>query len=198
MRKNNKKFKIQRITIFKNTNKILRYEEMDFYDVINKRRSFRIYKTDMPEKEKIERILEAARKAPTWANMQGVQYIIVQEPKNVKGIWEAIGQKTKFIEAPMFIVGLNSVEGSGTNKNGEKYYGVDFGICFEHLILAATAEGLATCWIGYFNEEKIKKILNIPKIYKVMGLTPLGYSTKTKGEVTDRISFSEIVHYEKF
>lgn len=171
---------------------------MDFYDVVKKRRSFRIYKPDMPEKEKLERILEAARLAPTWANMQGVNYIIIQESEKVKAIWKAIGQRRKFVNAPIFIVGIISENGSGTNTNGEKYYGVDFGICFEHLILAATAEGLATCWIGFFNENKIKEILEIPDDYRVMGITPLGYSTKEKKEITDRKLLSEIVHWEKF
>ena len=173
---------------------------MDFYEVVRKRRSFRIYKPDMPEKEKIERILEAARLAPTWANKQGVHYIVVQDPEKVKAIWKAIGQKPpeKFESAPMYIVGVISEKGSGINAIGEKYYGVDFGICFEHLILAATAEGLATCWIGYFNEEKMKEILEIPKKYRVMGLATLGYSTKSKGEVTDRKALSDIVHWEKF
>ncbi|MHA2391739.1 MAG: nitroreductase family protein [Promethearchaeota archaeon] len=171
---------------------------MEFYDVVRNRRSYRVFKPDMPEREKIERILEAARLSPTWANFQGVHYIVVQEPEKVKAVWKAIGQMEKFAKAPMFIVGFISEKGSGANSNGEKYYGVDFGICFEHLILAATAEGLATCWIGWFNEPKIKDLLNIPEEYKVMGLTPLGYSLKPKGEITERKPIDEIVHYEKF
>jgi nitroreductase len=174
---------------------------MEFYEVVRKRRSFRFYKSEMPEKEKIERILEAARLAPTWANMQGVHYIIVQDQEKVKAVWKALGQRPpeKFQSAPMFIVGIISEKGSGVNlTNSEKYYGVDFGICFEHLILAATAEGLATCWVGYFNEEKIKDILEIPEKYHVMGLTPLGYSTKSKGEVKERKALDKIVHWDKF
>ncbi len=178
-------------------NNLLRFK-MDFYEVVKRRRSFRGYKTEMPEDQKIERILDAARLAPTWGNMQGVHYIVVKDPENVKVVWKAIEQDKKFIDAPMYIVGLISPAGSGTNKSGEKYYGVDFGICFEHLILAAAGEGLATCWIGWFNEEKIKNILNIPKKYKVMGLTPLGYPIKPKGEVKDRNPITEIVHYEEF
>ena len=171
---------------------------MEFYEVLKNRRSYRIYKPVVPEKEKLDRILNAARIAPTWANMQGVHYIIVQKPENVKAIWKAIGQMKKFVEAPIFIIGVISERASGTNSNGEKYYGVDFGICFEHLILAATAEGLGTCWIGWFNEKKVKKALDIPDEYRVMGLTPLGYPVKPKGEITDRKSLENIVHYEKF
>jgi nitroreductase len=171
---------------------------MDFYDVVKMRRSFRVFKSDLPEKEKVDRILDAARLAPTWANMQGVHYIVVQDPANVKAVLQAVGQLPKFSEAPIFIVGVISQKDSGTNSNGEKYYGVDFGICFEHLILAATAEGLATCWIGWFNEKKLKEALEIPDEYKVMGLTPLGYSVKSKEEITDRKPLEKIVHYEKF
>jgi nitroreductase len=171
---------------------------LDFYETVRKRRSFRFYKSDMPEKDKVERILEAARLAPTWANYQGVHYIIVQDQDKVKAIWEAVGQKKKYAEAPMFIVGAIAESGSGMNKNKLKYFTVDFGICFEHLILAATAEGLATCWVGWFDEEKIKEILEIPKKYRVVGLTPLGYSVKAKEEVHDRKPLEEIIHYEKF
>ncbi|MBA7516486.1 hypothetical protein ES705_08534 [subsurface metagenome] len=171
---------------------------MEFYEVVRNRRSYRVFKPDMPEKEKIERILESARLGPTWANSQCISYIVVQEPENVKAVWKAVGQMQKFSEAPMFIVGVVSEKASGTNSNGEKYYGVDFGICFEHLILAATAEGLATCWIGWFNEKKVKEALNIPDEYRVMGLTPLGYPVKSKGEITDRKPLEKIVHYEKF
>jgi len=171
---------------------------VEFYDVVKNRRSYRVFKADMPEKEKIERILDAARLAPTWANKQGVHYIISQDPEKVKQLWSAVGQKTKFAEAPMFITGVIAESGSGANINGLKYYSVDFGICFEHLILAATAEGLATCWIGFFNEEKVKEILEIPKKYRVVGLTPVGKSIKQKGEISDRKPLEEIVHWEKF
>ncbi|MFX1304574.1 MAG: nitroreductase family protein [Promethearchaeota archaeon] len=171
---------------------------MDFHDVVKLRRSYRFYKPEMPEKEKVRKVLEAARLAPTWANRQGVKYIIVQESENLKAVWEAIGQEKKFIGAPMFIIGIISESDSGSNINGEKYYGVDFGICFEHLILAAASEGLATCWIGRFNDKKIRSILKIPKKYKIMGITPLGYSVKPKGEVKERKPIDEIVHYEQF
>ena len=171
---------------------------MDFYEVIKKRRSHRFYTADMPSDKQIERIINAARLAPTWANMQGMEYVVVKNPDLVKAVWEAIDQKNKFVKAPIFIVGLITESKSGINHSGEKYYSVDFGICFEHLILAATAEQLATCWIGYFNESKIKKILDIPKKYRILGITPLGYPIKPKGEVRDRIPLKKIIHYDKF
>ena len=172
---------------------------MEFYEVIRKRRSYRIFDPNkIPEKDRIDRILDAARLAPTWANMQGMEYIVVQKPETVKSIWNAIGQRKKFADAPAFIVGVIAEKGSGANGNGLKYFTVDFGICFEHLILAATAEGLATCWIGWFNEKKVKEILKIPDEYRVVGITPLGCSLESKGEITDRKPLNEIVHYDEF
>jgi nitroreductase len=172
---------------------------MDFYEVIKKRRSYRFYdESKMPEKEIIKKIINAARLAPTWANMQGVQYIIVQNKDTVKKIWKAIGQGKKFNNAPMFIIGFIAEKDSGKNRNDELYYPVDFGICFEHLILAATAEGLGTCWIGFFDEEKIKEILDLPKKYRVLGLTPLGYPSKPKEGESPRKDMEEIIHWEKY
>ena len=171
---------------------------MDFYETVKRRRSYRVYKTNMPEEDKVNRILEAARLAPTWANMQGMHYIVVKDPELVKGVWKAVGQRKKFAEAPMYIVGAIAESGSGMNANGIKYFPLDCGICFEHLILAATAEGLATCWIGWFNESKLKKILEIPEDFRVMALTPLGYPVKEKGDVKERKPIEEIVHYDKF
>ena len=171
---------------------------MEFYDVVRKRRSYRVYKTDVPEEEKVNRILEAARLAPTWANKQGMEYIVVKDTEMVKKVWNAVDQAQKFVEAPMFIVGIISESGSGTNSNGINYFPLDCGICFEHLILAATAEGLATCWIGWFNETQLQEVLGIPKKFRVLALTPLGYPVKEKGEVSDRKPLDEIVHYDKF
>jgi len=171
---------------------------MEFYEVVRKRRSYRVFKPDIPEEDKVNRILEAARLAPTWGNMQGMEYIVVKDPEIVRKVWKAIGQNQKFVEAPMFIIGIISESGSGTNSNGIKYFPLDCGICFEHLILAATAEGLATCWIGWFNEAKLQEVLGIPEKYRVLALTPLGCPIKEKGEVTDRKPLEKIVHYDKF
>jgi nitroreductase len=165
---------------------------------VKNRRSYRFFKQEMPQKEEIKQIINAGRLAPTWANKQGVEYIIVQEEETVNQIWKAIGQGDKFNNAPMFIVGIIPESGSGKNKNGEPYYPVDFGICFEHIMLAATAEGLGTCWIGFFDEDKIKEILNIPDKYRVLGLTPLGYPQKEKAEVSSRKELDEITHWESF
>nr|MDO8115508.1 nitroreductase family protein [Candidatus Sigynarchaeota archaeon] len=147
---------------------------MDFYELVNKRKSIRKYKPDLVDNAILGKILDAARMAPTWANMQGVRYIIVNKKEKVEEIKAAIGQKW-LSSVPMFIVATIKESDSGKNKNGQAYFMLDVGICFEHLVLAATNEGLGTCWIGYFDEEKVKSALNIPGKSRVVAITPLGY-----------------------
>ena len=168
---------------------------MEFYDVIKKRKSIRRFKPDLVPMDTIKKILDAARMAPTWANMQGVKLLIVNEKEVVEKVGVAIGQKwAKY--SPMFIVAISKATSSGTNS-GLKYFMLDVGIVFEHLILAATAEGLGTCWIGHFNEEEVKNILSIPDKYRVVALTPLGYPSMPAKE-TGKKPLSAMVHLNKY
>ncbi len=85
---------------------------MDFYELVDKRKSIRKYKPDLVDKAIVGKILEAARMAPTWANMQGVRYIIVSEKEKVENIKAAIGQKW-LSSVPMFIVAAIKESDSG-------------------------------------------------------------------------------------
>ena len=167
---------------------------MDFTDVIKNRRSHRKFKEDIVEDEILERIIEAARLAPTWSNKQGARYIIVKNKALIKEIADATNQK--WIEnVPMLIVVCISPSRSGKNLSNLEYFTVDAAICMEHIVLAATNEGLGTCWVGLFNEDKIKEALSIPEKVRVIAFTPLGYSKYTPREQSrkpiEHICFSE-------
>lgn len=145
---------------------------MEFYDVVKNRKSIRKYMSKKVPEDVLDRILEAARWAPSWKNGQCTRYIIVDDPalmpKVVSGMVVNWG-------APMFIVACADPANSG-HKNGMDYYLVDLAISMEHLVLAAAAEGLGTCWIGaMFNEASVKNALSIPDNMKVVAVTPLGY-----------------------
>ncbi|MHA2017569.1 MAG: nitroreductase family protein [Promethearchaeota archaeon] len=167
---------------------------MEFNDVILKRRSIRKFKQDPVQDEKIRKIIEAARLAPTWSNKQGVRYIIIKDQNTIKEIANATTQKWTE-NVPMFIIVCISPVNSGKNMNNLEYFTVDAAICMEHIILAATNEGLGTCWIGWFDEEKIKELLSVPDKTRIIALTPLGYSDYTPREQNrkslDKICFSE-------
>ena len=125
------------------------------------------------EEEKLKQLLEAARLAPSWANRQCWKYIIVNDKEKIKklaaGIINSWMKNVKIV-----IVACADPKKSGS-KNGMDYYLVDVAISMEHLVLAATNLGLGTCWIGGFDEVKVKKILNIPEKIRVVAMTPVGY-----------------------
>ena len=146
---------------------------MEFMDVIRARKSTRSYMDKVVEEEKLKQLLEAARLAPSWANRQCWKYIIVNDKEKIKklaaGIINSWMKNVKIV-----IVACADPKKSGS-KNGMDYYLVDVAISMEHLVLAATNLGLGTCWIGGFDEAKVKKILNIPEKIRVVAMTPVGY-----------------------
>ncbi|GAB4316196.1 MAG: nitroreductase family protein [Promethearchaeota archaeon] len=169
---------------------------MEFVEVVRRRRSVRKFEPKPVPDDAIERILEAARLAPSWANMQGVRYVVVREPDRVAALADAIGQKwTK--GAPTFVVACCAPKDSGKNKNGLEYFPVDVAIGMEHVMLAATNEGLGSCWIGWFDEEGVRKALDVPEKVRVVAITPLGYPAKEPGS-QKRLPLEKIAFREKF
>jgi len=180
---------------------------MEFINVIQHRSSVRSYSEREVEDDKITYVLEAAQLAPSWANKQCWRFIVIKNKETIERI-----SKTSIINrwlksVPTIICACADPTESGTNNTME-YYLVDAAIAFDHLILAATDQGLGTCWIGGFDEEKVKELLGIPKRIRVIALTPLGYpaNTTTLLDTTfkmvtrgkKRKSLKEIVHYEKW
>jgi nitroreductase len=152
---------------------------MEFEGVIRSRKSIRDYINRKVEDEKINFVLECARLAPSWTNKQCWQFIVVKDKKIIKDL-----SKTSIINrwlknVPVIIVACGDPKKSGF-RNDIDYYIVDVSIALEHLVLAATDKGLGTCWIGGFNEKKVKEILEIPEYIRVIALTPLGYAAERK------------------
>ena len=178
---------------------------MEFSDVIKYRTSIRKYSNKEVEEDKIFYILECARLAPSAMNKQSWRFIVIKNKETITQI-----AKTNLINrwiktAPVLIIACADPTLSGSH-NTIAYYIINVSIALEHLILAATDIGLGTCWIGSFNEKKIKRLLEIPKRIRVVALTPLGYPLGTKGIVETittillkskkRKTLDEIVHYE--
>lgn len=151
---------------------------MDIFQVIRDRRSIRKYKETPVEADKIEQILDAARLAPSWKNMQCWRFLVVSDPEQKKALFAAFPEENPgsraIATAPVVIVVCADPAESGV-ENGIDYYIADTAIAFEHLCLAAHALGLGTCWMGWFDEAAIRTPLAIPKNIRVIGITPLGY-----------------------
>jgi len=168
---------------------------MDIYEAINKRYACRNYASKPIEKEKLERIIEAARLAPSAKNLQDWRFVIVTDEKLRKDVAVACNEQNFIASAPAVIVGCSNSD--YTLRCGLKSASIDVAIAMEHFALAATAEGLATCWIGSFFPEKIKALLNIPERVEIIEIMPIGYPAD-KETHRPRESVEKIVCYNKW
>lgn len=167
---------------------------MEFMDVVRRRRSIRRYRPDPIPQTKIDAVLEAARLAPSWANGQCWTFVVVTDPKVKHRLAESGNEWIE--DAPVVIAACASPERSGI-KRDQPYYLVDIGIAMEHLMLAATDQGLGGCWIGWFDEGKAQRALGTPKAVRVVALAPLGYPDESP-EPHPRNSLGEIVRKDRW
>ncbi len=171
---------------------------MDFYKVVKNRVSTREYKSDAITNEILDRVLDAARLAPSGKNGQPWRFIVVKNIETRKKLVGACRGQRFIQEAPVTIVACG-YESRAYKKMGGYWNSlpVDIGISLEHLMLAAEVEGLGTCWIGAFNEEEVRNLLDVPKEVKIVALTPIGYPD-CKKRFNSRKNLSEIVMYDKW
>lgn len=151
---------------------------MDVFEAINTRRSVRKYKPDAIPEEKLKKVLDVMRQAPSAANRQPCKFIIVKDEKIRKAMLEECNAQEFLGQAPVVVVacGLDrdAWHGVGGNRNSSAVE-IDVSIALDHLTLAAVAEGLGTCWVAAFNEPCFKKLLNIPERIRIISVTPLGF-----------------------
>jgi len=167
---------------------------MDVFTAIESRRSIRKYLTKDVEQEKIDKIIESARIAPSAANRQEWKFIIVKDQSTRDKLVEACNGQSFVAQAPVFIAAC-STESEKLMPCGQYAYTVDLSVALSFMILEATELGLGTCWLGAFNEEKVKSILNIPEDIRVVGLTPVGYPDENP-DPRPRKSLEEILNNE--
>jgi nitroreductase len=178
----------------------------NFLALVGKRQSDRAYSDKAVETEKLERVLEAARLAPSACNAQPWKMIMVTDPEKRMKIADACTSKALSMnhfskQAPVQIV-LVEEKANFTSRFGGMvkqihYPHLDLGIVASHICLAAADEGLGTCMLGWLNEKKIKAILDIPGSKKVMLVILLGYSVQDTRE-KKRKKINEIVSREKY
>ena len=168
---------------------------MDVLSAIKNRRSIRKYQPRPIEKEKLEKVLEAARLAPSAMNTQPWRFIVVQDENLKEEIKAAAGGREFFTEAPVILVacGLDT----SIMTCGHRMDSVNLSIAMSFVVLEAYEQGLGTCWIGSHNESKIKKILQIPEEYSVVTITPLGYPAEDPAP-KPRKTLEEVISYNKF
>jgi nitroreductase len=161
---------------------------MDFYQTVTSRRSVRIYaRTPVPQ-DKLNRMLEAVRLAPSACNLQPWRFLIVKSPEARARIAPVF--QDWVMNAPVIVIALGNRK-TAWQRDGESIHPIDVAIAFEHLTLAAAAEGLGTCWIGAFKPEEVRRVLSLPDDLEPVAMTPLGWPAEA-GRPAQRKSLDEI------
>ena len=172
-----------------------------FDELVKKRRSVRAFEDRPVEPSVIRAVCEAARLAPSACNSQTWRFVSVTDPKQIarlcdEGMRPVVRNKW-LKKAPAIIVGCSQLDivanRIGTGVTGIEYFQLDLGIAMEHMVLKATELGLGTCWVGWFNEEKVREVLDIPKRIRVTALLALGYPEKPLPAPRSRKTLSKIL-----
>ena len=167
---------------------------MDFFELVQKRYSVRAYKPDPVEEDKLGQVLEAARLAPTAANHQPFQIIVIHTAGREAELRRIYG-KSWFAQAPLLIA-ICAVPAQGwVRRDGKNYADVDVTLAMDHLILAAANLGLGTCWVAAFDPAAAREVLHLPADVEPIAFTPLGYPAD-QPRPKERKALSELVRYE--
>ena len=169
---------------------------MEFSDLIRNRYSVRAYKPDAVEEEKLDRVLEAARLAPTAANRQPFQLIVIHTEGREDDL-QRIYRRKWFVQAPVVVCICAMPDEGWVRMDGKGYTDVDAAIAMDHLILAATDLGLGTCWIAAFDPAAAREVLGLPEGVEPIAFTPLGYAAD-QPRSKERKARSDLVRDERW
>jgi len=173
---------------------------LDVFEAIKERRSTRSYTDEKVSEEDVERLIEAARWAPSAGNIQPWEFVIVKEAETKRKLSDAALNQTFIEKAPVVIVVCADVTRSsrGYGSRGEHLYCIqDTAAATENILLAAQHLGLATCWVGAFRENEVAKAVKAPMNLKPVAIVSVGHPAERR-MASQKRSFSEIVHYETF
>ena len=168
---------------------------MTVLEPIRRRYSCRAYQERSVEQEKLDQIFEAARLAPSAKNLQDWRFVVVTDKEKKKQVADTTNRPEVFQKAGAIIVACSNSD--YVMRCGQQVGPIDVSIALEHICLQATELGLATCWIGSFEPEKVKGILDIPADIAVIELMALGYPADSPKE-PKREPIEKIVCYEKW
>ncbi len=147
---------------------------MDLNEAMRRRKSVRSFLPREVGDGKVHRILKAGLSAPSSNNLQPWRFVVVKDAAKRKALAEASKEQNFLADAPVIIVACG-IDTDRVMTCGQHAYTVDVAIAVDHMTLAAANEGLGTCWIGAFYEDKAKKVVNVPDDARIVALLPLGY-----------------------
>jgi len=169
---------------------------MGFSDLVEKRYSVRAYKPDpVPERDLLQ-VLNDAVLAPTAANRQAFQFIVIHTAGREQDLKRIYGRDW-FVQAPLVVCACGLPEDNWVRRDDKNYNDVDVAIVMDHLILSAADKGLGTCWIGAFDPDAAREVLGLPDGVEPIAFTPLGYPADSPG-AKKRKELSDLVRYERW
>lgn len=164
---------------------------MDLFETVEKRRSIRRFRPNPIPDKNLKKILEAGRLAPSGGNRQPWSFIVVRKPETKKKL-AAVANLQQFIaDADTVLIAL------GDPAVSKSLYKQDPMIAIEHIVLASTALGYGTCWIGAFNENDVKEIAKVPENMTVIALLPIGIPDENPPPKPRR-AFKEVFFKESY
>ncbi|MCE5238663.1 nitroreductase family protein [bacterium] len=166
---------------------------MTTMEAIEQRFSVRSYLDREVEPDKLQRVMEAARLAPSASNRQEWRFVIVRDAARRQALAQAAGQP--FVGAAPVVIVACAADTSRVMRCGMACHPIDVAIALEHIALQATAEGLGTCWIGAFDQEAAQEAVGAPDGAVVVELMPLGYPA-AQAPPKNRLPMGEIVFDE--
>ncbi|MBS7654575.1 nitroreductase family protein [Candidatus Bathyarchaeota archaeon] len=173
---------------------------LDIFNLFKSRRSIRSFTSEDITNEDLEKILEAARWAPSAGNIQPWEFIIIRKPETKREIAKAALNQTFIEEAPVVIVVCaNEARSSWTyGSRGANLYCIqDTAAAIENILLATCALDLGACWVGAFYEDEVRRILKIPRGLRPVAIIPMGHPAE-KPSPPHKRALREMVHYENF
>jgi len=169
---------------------------MNVLEAIRSRRSIRVFEDRPVEEEKLMRVLEAGRLAPSARNMQERKFVVVRDRTTRRRLMEAAMRQSFVAKAPVVIAACGTIV-DHVMACGQPSYPIDVAIAVDHMTLQAVEEGLGTCWVCAFSEEEVKSILGIPEGVRVVALLALGYPAEGPPPRSRR-PLEEVVCFERY
>jgi len=175
--------------------------------VIQDRRSIREFAPEDVADQELDMILEAGRQAPSGENAQPWRFIVIDDHSLKENLcseaFTGIYKMSRFAaQAPVVIVVLCRMDFVAHRLGGQiqrtGFHLIDIGIAGEHFVLQAEELGLATCWMGWFNNRKARRVLKVPRRYKIIAFLPVGYAASRPPRETVRIALDEIAWWNGF
>jgi len=169
---------------------------VEFFDVLKTRHSVRSYANTPVEEEKLDQILEAINRAPSAGNLQAFEvYVVTSNDQRKELAAAALGQNF-MAQAPLALVFCADADRSA-RKYGQRgaslYCLQDATIACTYAMLAVTALGLSSVWVGAFDEGKVSDIINAPQAYRRVAMLSIGYAAD-EPRVRPRRSLSDLIH----